>query len=183
MVAHRAPAVLTALGREDLSLDQALRGAIAEPNPGLRELADHISQVGAGPGSPTREILVRLGDRWSSLLVSVLATGRYRHKELHRVVNVLSRLSPDTRISQRMLTLRLRALERDGLVNRLVGEGKAPPVDYGLTPLGASLAQRLRALIEWSAEHGEMIIAAQRAFDAPPTPSSHASNTVRHRAR
>lgn len=62
----------------------------------LRELALYIQATGAHPASPTREVLARLGDRWSPLLLGELATGRYRHTELHRVVNLLSRLTPDT---------------------------------------------------------------------------------------
>lgn len=164
-------------------LHLALHGtdaAHAARNHRLRALARDILATGADPASPTREVLVRLGDRWSPLLLGVLATGCYRHTELHRVVNLLSRLTPDTPISQRMLTLRLRVLERDGLVDRLVGEGKAPSVHYCLTPLGEGLMRQLGALLRWSAAQSASIRAAQRAFDARAAPSSA---TVRHRVR
>lgn len=149
-------------------------------NERLRQLAENIHAVAPHPTSPSREILLRLGDRWSSLLLKVLATGSYRHTELHRVVNTLSRLSPDTAISQRMLTLRLRVLERDGLVLRSVGEGNAPAVRYHLTPLGEGLVQRLQALLQWTAEQGSAIQRAQQAFDARATP---APDTLLHRVR
>jgi DNA-binding HxlR family transcriptional regulator len=162
-------------------LDQALRGATHDGRlTRLHALAGNIHEVEPNPTSPTREILVRLGDRWSSLLLSVLDTGHYRHTELHRVVNVMSRLASDSTVSQRMLTLRLRVLERDGLIRRSVGTGNAPAVEYGLTPLGSALAEKLRALIDWSTEHADTIRQAQAAFDARETLPT---DRLRHRMR
>lgn len=147
------------------ALDQALRGGANERLPPLKRLANKIRDVNPSPQSPAREVLVLFGDRWSSLLMAVLATGCYRHAELHRIMNIVSRLSQESDISQRMLTLRLRALERDGLVSRSVGEGNAPAVEYRLTPLGASLVEKLEALVDWATDHADTILQAQQAFD------------------
>ena len=153
-------------------------------NRGLKTLADAIRDGGAAhPTSPTREILERLGDRWSPLLLSVLETGRYRHGELHRLVNKLNRLVPKAAISQRMLTLRLRALERDGLVHRSVGEGNAPTVHYTLTPLGQSMMWKLQPLLDWSVEHTDEIRTAQRSFDAQDGQAAPPLARQRHRTR
>lgn len=168
----------------DLSdkLTQVLRSGPKDParDQRLFDLAANIREVGADPRSPSREILMRLGDRWSALLLNTLATGTYRHTDLHRVVNVLTRLAPDTTISQRMLTLRLRALERDGLVRRSIGEGNAPAVEYSLTSLGRGLVEHLQAVLQWTASHADAIRTAQQTFDAGPPDRT---DIVRHRLR
>lgn len=164
------------------ALAKAVRGATGTDEARrqrLEALAQDIQAVGAHPGAPTREILLRLGDRWSALLLNILATGTYRHRELHRAINALSRLAPDTPISQRMLTLRLRVLERDGLVSRTVGTGIGPAVGYSLTGLGQGLVQQLQAVLRWSEQHAADIRAAQQAFDDRDTMPPH---TRRHRA-
>lgn len=162
------------------ALDLALRDGADERLQPLRRFANKVSMVGPQPHSPTREVLVLFGDRWSSLLMAVLATGCYRHAELHRIMNIVSRLSQEPDISQRMLTLRLRALERDGLVSRSVGEGNAPAVEYSLTQLGASLVEKLEALIDWTTEHAGDIRHAQQTFDERETLPI---GTLRHRLR
>jgi DNA-binding HxlR family transcriptional regulator len=95
--------------------------------------------------------LTLLGDSWSSLILFVLACGRVRHSALRRVVNAISHHRP---ISQRMLTLKLRAFERLSLLERRVSADVPPKVDYTLTEKGYELAVQARGLINWIQEHG-----------------------------
>lgn len=132
----------------------------------LLALARQMAEAGTGPDDASRETLVRLGDRWSPLLLFVLSTGRYRHGALRRTVNALSSVMGETVISQRMLTLRLRVLERDGLVARTVGDEAVQTVEYWLTPMGDGLMAHLHALMQWCATQGMAMRAAQQAFDA-----------------
>lgn len=105
-------------------------------------------------------VLQRIGDKWSMLVVTVLADGPRRFSELRREIEP---------ISQRMLTLTLRSLERDGLVTRTVTPSIPPRVDYALTELGRSLQQPVTALAQWAVEHLELIGAAQNRFDQAAT--------------
>ena len=102
-------------------------------------------------------VLNRVGDKWSMLIVMMLADGPRRFSELKRAIDG---------ISQRMLTLSLRGLERDGLVTRTVTPTIPPRVDYELTELGVSLREPVKALGEWAFEHIACIRAAQARFDA-----------------
>ncbi|OLP45516.1 winged helix-turn-helix transcriptional regulator [Rhizobium oryziradicis] len=102
-------------------------------------------------------VLNRVGDKWSVLLVMSLAHGPCRFNELKRRIDG---------ISQRMLTLTLRGLERDGLVKRTVFATVPPRVDYELTPLGHSLRKPIEALGNWAFDHYECIVAARAEFDA-----------------
>ena len=101
-------------------------------------------------------VLVRVGDKWSVLVVALLGGGPRRFNEIKRLVGG---------ISQRMLTLTLRGLERDGLVTRKVTASTPPRVDYPLTDLGRSLWQPVRLLSEWARTHRADIDAARQAFD------------------
>lgn len=103
------------------------------------------------------EILNRVGDKWSVLIVATLAEGSKRFNELRREI---------PSISQRMLTLTLRGLERDGLVNRTVTPTIPPRVDYELTDLGRSLQGPVMALADWATANIEAVYAAQEHFDA-----------------
>ncbi|HXG80969.1 MAG TPA: helix-turn-helix domain-containing protein [Sphingomicrobium sp.] len=103
------------------------------------------------------ELLSRIGDKWTVLVVGSLADGPRRFNELRREI---------PSVSQRMLTLTLRNLERDGLVSRTVTPSIPPRVDYELTELGHSLRPLLCALSNWAAEHAKDIHAAQARFDA-----------------
>ncbi|MEV0700698.1 helix-turn-helix domain-containing protein [Saccharopolyspora sp. NPDC050389] len=102
-------------------------------------------------------ILALVGDKWSLLVVAQLRDGPVRFGELHRAVRG---------ISQRMLTLTLRKLERDGLVSRSVHASVPPRVDYALTALGESLLGPALALGGWAAEHRPEIAANRRRYDA-----------------
>jgi DNA-binding HxlR family transcriptional regulator len=103
------------------------------------------------------EILSRIGDKWSVQVVVELGKGTRRFNELRRTV---------TGISQRMLTLTLRGLERDGLVTRTVYPTIPPRVEYRLTGLGSSLLTVVRALGDWAIANRAEILAARDRFDA-----------------
>ena len=103
------------------------------------------------------EVLSRVGDKWSVLVVMTLGDSPRRFGELKRAIGS---------ISQRMLTLTLRGLERDGLVSRTVTASIPPRVDYGLTPLGRSLREPVQALGSWAIEHQAEVQTSRAAFDA-----------------
>jgi len=105
---------------------------------------------------PVRDVLDRIGDKWSVLLVKTLSDGPLRFGVLRREIGD---------ISQRMLTETLRDLQRDGLISRKVYPTVPPSVEYGLTDLGDSLLVPLDQLVEWSAQHHEVVKAARREFD------------------
>lgn len=103
------------------------------------------------------EVLARVGDKWTVLVVSTLGDGPKRFNELRRALGS---------ISQRMLTLTLRALERDGLLTRTVFPTVPPRVDYELTGLGRSLLVPVSALGLWARQNRPGIVAARCKFDA-----------------
>ncbi|WP_245196887.1 helix-turn-helix domain-containing protein [Labrys sp. LIt4] len=105
---------------------------------------------------PVTEILSRIGDKWSILIVMALSQGPRRFSEIKRRIDG---------ISQRMLTLTLRGLERDGLVSRSVTPSIPPRVDYELTELGHSLRTPVSALGQWAFAHRTAIVEARAAFD------------------
>jgi len=105
---------------------------------------------------PATEILARIGDKWSVLIVMMLSLGPQRFSELKRRVEG---------ISQRMLTLTLRGLERDGLVSRTVTPTIPPRVDYELTALGHSLREPVNALGQWAIDNRPAMLAARQAYD------------------
>lgn len=108
-------------------------------------------------GCPVRDVLERVGDKWSVLLVVQLRAGPRRFSQLLRSTDGISR---------RMLTRTLRLLERDGLVSRTVYPTTPPQVEYDLTALGHALAGPLDSLTVWATSHREDIQAARLAFDA-----------------
>jgi DNA-binding HxlR family transcriptional regulator len=103
------------------------------------------------------EILGRIGDKWSVLVVMSLKDGPLRFSEIRRAI---------PGVSQRMLTLTLRGLERDGLVSRKVTPTSPPRVDYELTALGRSLQSPVIALGQWAMDNLPDIQAARSVFDA-----------------
>lgn len=106
---------------------------------------------------PTRQVLDRIGDKWTALIIGVLEEGPQRFSELRRCIGG---------ISQKMLTQTLRNLERDGLVNRTVYAEVPPRVEYKLTPLGKTLCEPLAAIRDWSMDHIDEIVTAQSVYDA-----------------
>lgn len=169
------PSITPVHARPDALLDEVrtslrpLGRADTARTDALLQIAQQMLDAGAAPKHASRQTLERLGDRWSTLLLFVLSTGDYRHGELRRVVSALSRVAHSTAISQRMLTLRLRALERDGLVTRRLVPGNVVTVDYGLSPMGTSLIPHLRKLVDWCSAHDDEMRIAQQAFDAQQT--------------
>jgi DNA-binding HxlR family transcriptional regulator len=105
---------------------------------------------------PVRHVLDRLGDAWSFLVVIHLGGGPQRFNALKRNIDG---------ISQRMLTLTLRKLERDGLVSRQVRPTTPPQVQYELTKLGRSLGKPINVLTEWAGANQQAIDAARQAYD------------------
>ena len=103
------------------------------------------------------EVLARVGDKWTVLVVSTLGDGPKRFNELRKALGS---------ISQRMLTLTLRALERDGLVTRTVFATVPPRVDYALTRLGRSLLDPVSELGSWARKNRAAIADARLRFDA-----------------
>jgi len=103
-----------------------------------------------------REVLHRVGDKWSVQIVALLGDGKLRFSELRRSIEG---------ISQRMLTLTLRGLERDGLITRTVFPTIPPRVDYELTALGETLLEPIQGLAEWAAEYRTSIQTARTKFD------------------
>ncbi len=106
---------------------------------------------------PTRQVLDRIGDKWTTLIVGMLGEDTRRFSELQRGIHG---------ISQKMLTQTLRHLERDGLVTRTLYAEVPPRVEYQLTPLGKTLLELIRGIIQWSEDHIEEVSAAQDAYDA-----------------
>lgn len=105
---------------------------------------------------PVRDVLDRVGDKWSALIVRELRDGPRRFGVLRRAIED---------ISQRMLTETLRNLQRDGFITRTVIPTTPPQVEYRLTRLGKSLEKALGALARWSAANHEAIRAARKHYD------------------
>jgi DNA-binding HxlR family transcriptional regulator len=124
------------------------------------------------------DVLARVGDKWSVLVVTRLGDGPVRFNELKRAIGG---------ISQRMLTLTLRGLERDGLVTRTVLPTVPPRVDYALTPLGRDLLQPVSALGAWAIRNQAKIARARETFDgkcqASDKPPLHADPQPRRPER
>ena len=104
-----------------------------------------------------REVLNRIGDKWSVQIVSCLGNGTMRFSELRRAIEG---------ISQRMLTLTLRGLERDGLIERTVFPEIPPRVEYALTRLGKTLLEPIQQLAEWAGDNRVAIQGARDRFDS-----------------
>jgi DNA-binding HxlR family transcriptional regulator len=138
--------------------------------PGTAGPATASGATGNNGGAPgvtltrcrVREILERVGDKWSLFVISCLGDGPKRFTALKRSVDG---------ISQRMLTVTLRGLERDGIVSRTMYPVMPPRVDYELTPLGRTLLDAVGALMTWADAHLDEVDAARAAYDAR-TPSA-----------
>lgn len=104
------------------------------------------------PRCPSRYVLTKVGDRWTALIVSLLAERPRRFGELRRTVEG---------ISQKMLTQTLRSLETDGLVQREVLPTRPVSVEYSLTPLGGTLVPVVQAIVRWAEEHAAEVLQAR----------------------
>ena len=102
------------------------------------------------------DVLARIGDKWTVYIVRLLADGPMRFNEMRRAVSA---------ISQRMLALTLRGLERDGLVTRTVTPSIPPRVDYELTPTGLTLIEPLKAVGAWAIANRDLVEGARAKFD------------------
>src|SRR5216110_3439775 len=109
------------------------------------------------PRCPSRLVLDRIADKWTALVIQILAGGTMRYAALQREIGG---------ISQKMLSQTLRSLERDGLVERTVHPVVPPHVEYRLTPLGETLTEPLAAVREWAEAHIEAVEAAQERYEA-----------------
>lgn len=132
------------------------------------------SDGGRDHGCRAREVLDLVADKWSLHVVAVLGDGPQRFTQLKRGIDG---------ISQRMLTVTLRGLERDGILTRTVYEVMPPHVSYELTPMGRTLIQAAKPLIAWSHEHLPGIEAARRHYDTrkplqPPPPPRGGTGTA-----
>jgi DNA-binding HxlR family transcriptional regulator len=127
-----------------------------------RSAGDDDGLWNARPGTadaekcPVRNVLDRLGDQWSLLVILQLRDGPVRFNALKRTIGD---------ISQRMLAVTLRHLERDGLVSRKVFPTNPPQVEYALTDLGRTLFERVGALADWATENHTAIRRARKSFD------------------
>ncbi len=96
------------------------------------------------PGCPSRVVLDRIADKWTAIIIQILARGSLRYSALQREIGD---------VSQKVLTQTLRSLERDGLVSRKVHPDASPKVEYSLTSLGRSLLEPLQTLCRWTEKH------------------------------
>ncbi|MFM0385699.1 winged helix-turn-helix transcriptional regulator [Paraburkholderia dipogonis] len=119
-------------------------------------------------------VLTRVGDKWTMLIVVLLSDGPKRFNEIKRTVGG---------ISQRMLTLTLRSLERDGLVTRTVTPTMPPRVDYELTPLGRTLWGAVEPVCSWARTNVTNILASREAFDERSESVSHSEELGTRRIR
>jgi DNA-binding HxlR family transcriptional regulator len=128
------------------------------PPPASRTLGPpKACQEVAGKGMFVRSVLERIGDKWSLMIIGALHQGPLRFTALQQVIGG---------ISQRMLTLNLRQLERDGLLSRTVYAEVPPRVEYELTELGHSLLVPVLDLVNWAADNAERIEKQRSAYDA-----------------
>ncbi|MEV0174132.1 helix-turn-helix domain-containing protein [Streptomyces sp. NPDC050803] len=131
--------------------------------------SDGAAAVGPCAGIPAeqmafiRQVLDRVGDKWSLLLIAVVESGPLRYTELQRQV---------PGISQRMLTLTLRQLQEDGLITRTAYAEVPPRVEYSLTPLGRGLHEIVTSLVGWAADHHDEIRAHRARAGAAATAGS-----------
>ncbi|MCF8483297.1 MAG: helix-turn-helix transcriptional regulator [Rhodospirillum sp.] len=109
------------------------------------------------PQCPIRDVLDRIGDQWSTLVLLTLAEEGRRFMEIQRAL-------PD--VSRRMLAQTLRRLEEDGFVSRTVHATVPPRVDYALTPLGESLMDPIQTLVGWATDHHHVIRSARKTYAA-----------------
>ncbi|MFI7454668.1 winged helix-turn-helix transcriptional regulator [Nonomuraea sp. NPDC049714] len=116
-----------------------------------------VRQWDVREGCEVRQILDRVADKWSLLVIALLDCQSLRFTQLRREIDG---------VSQRMLSVTLRQLERDGLVTRTVHPVVPPRVDYALTPLGRTLHETIKSLVTWTEQHQREIAEARAAYDS-----------------
>ena len=122
------------------------------------KLPSVLPEKGDAEGCPIRNVLDRIGDQWSLLVLLTLERGTHRFTELQREIGD---------ISKRMLADTLRKLERDGFVSRKVYASVPPKVEYQLCPLGKSLAAQLRPLVKWANANHDKVREARKVYQPP----------------
>jgi DNA-binding HxlR family transcriptional regulator len=149
-------------------LDSGQLGPACEPSGPADQPAAAVGEPAGAVGEPAgavgerspcraREVLQRVGDKWSVLAIDLLGQGTMRFTELHRAIDG---------ITARMLTVTLRGLERDGIVTRTIHPVIPPRVEYALTPMGRTLLDTIGQLVDWADSHLPEIQAARAAYDA-----------------
>ena len=149
------PEVMRALGPEFLAA--ATPAKLGE----FEQLIHDAAQQGHRPSGPVREVQSLVGDRWSGLLLPLIRFGPIRFSTLQRVVGLIDKEV----ISRRMLSFKLRALERDGFVRRSVVQSVPQRVEYSLTPMGEEFYPVYMQLIGWLNTHQANIVAAREQFE------------------
>ena len=135
------------------------------PSEGTGPLTASDTGAARGPTScRAREVLQRVGDKWSMYAIDLLGQGTMRFTELHRAIDG---------ITARMLTVTLRGLERDGIVTRTIHPVIPPRVEYALTPMGRTLLDSIGRLVTWADSHLPEIEAARAAYDAQHRLAQH----------
>ena len=132
--------------------------AVRAPTGGACEPSGPVSEPSA---CRAREVLQRVGDKWSMYVIDLLGQGTMRFTELHRSIDG---------ITARMLTVTLRGLERDGIVTRTIHPVIPPRVEYTLTPMGRTLLDTIGRLVTWADSHLPEIDEARAAYDAKHPP-------------
>jgi len=150
---HRAVAAIGEEERSRFEIDRHQRN--------LRWLLDGMAAIGNERDAPIRVAYSFVGDRWSSLILHLLSGGSLRHGELRRLIEIVS---AEHEISQRQLTLKLRVLEREGFVSRVVTPGPVHRVDYAMTELGAEFYEHLAALTRWLQQSNASILQARQRY-------------------
>jgi DNA-binding HxlR family transcriptional regulator len=141
---------VTDLTQRDLTLISAMNERLGDTMPAMARLC-----TGESP-ELFRSLLSRIGDKWTLLVIGILGTDRRRFTEIAEMIPGISR---------RMLTVTLRALERDGLITRTVYAEVPPRVEYQLTDIGHSLQALAVSLAEWVSDHQHQISDHRRRFD------------------
>jgi DNA-binding HxlR family transcriptional regulator/transposase-like protein len=127
----------------------------------FEDLLDKMRIVGNEPEAVVRSVFSHVASRWGCAVMVALLSGKLRFGALRRLLGVTG----ERPVSQRIMTLTLRTLERDGLVLRTVHDGSTLRVDYQLSPLGRQLAEMMMTMIEWLVHNNEHIQAARERFD------------------
>jgi DNA-binding HxlR family transcriptional regulator len=140
------------LGQGEVNVTTPVSGEM----PGHSSLKQQPKKWPFDPNCPVRDVLDRIGDKWSTLVLVTLANGPHRFSAVQRAI-------PD--ISKRMLTQTFRDLERDGMIARQVFPTKPPSVEYRLTPLGETILKPLAALVRWADRSHAAINHARLAYD------------------
>ena len=144
----------------------------------FERVTSFLLRYGSRRGDPVHSMLAHVGNYWCSAVLVVLQGGPLRPSAVQKR---LSTFSPHQPISQRMLTLNLRTLEADGLIEREVCNSKNPHVEYRLTRMGREYSKLLLSIIEWAGENFQEIVAARERYEPPSAPMSGRGSAAHRR--